>query len=291
MTLWQPNIFNCPAGELITIQSDHREACLSRLSGGDLAGVHISATAGYAEKNLAFLKDYPNIAAVAISCAKGIDLAGLQYLSGLEYLTLETYKKPPDLGTFAKLRELSAEWSPALSVDERNKNLGKLTLFKYKCPASDFSCLPVIPSVKHLEINHSSIISLTGIEQHQHVQAMFFHRFFDLKNIAAISGLSGGSLKRVKFEQCKKIEDLGQLGKLTNVAKITLDRCADVENLEFLSGCSALEEFVIMDTKIVSGDLSPLLDLPKLRYFGTFDKRHHSHTEAEINALLSSKDY
>ncbi|MDM4019367.1 hypothetical protein [Roseiconus lacunae] len=37
MTLWQPNIFNCPAGDLITIQSDHREACLSRLSGGDLA--------------------------------------------------------------------------------------------------------------------------------------------------------------------------------------------------------------------------------------------------------------
>lgn len=283
------NIFDCPAGGLITIQSEHLEACLKRLSEGGLAGVHISAISGYAEKDLEFLKDYPGITAVAVSCGKGIDLAGLQQLEGLEFLTLETYKNPPDLGQFTKLRELSAEWLPKLSIDERNESLEILRLFQYKCPNSDLTCLPVVPAVKHLELNQSTITSLDGAEQHRHVAAMFFYRLPRLTNIEAIAGLSGGCLQRVRFEQCKKVENFDQLGKLASVKKITLDRCTEINDLEFLYGCLELEELVIMDTKIISGDLTPLLDLPRLRYFGTFDKRHHSHTEAEINALLSER--
>ncbi|TWU17554.1 hypothetical protein Pla52o_51100 [Novipirellula galeiformis] len=289
MSDWQPNICDCPAGDLITIDSQHWDACLRRLSKGDLAGVHISAMSRYAEKDLEFLRDFPNITAVAISYGKGIDLAGLQYLKGLQYLTLDTYKGPPDLGQFSKLRTLSAEWSPQLSPDERNEQLENLTLFKYKCPRSDLSCLPVVPSLKHLELNLSAITSLEGVERQRHVQSLHFYRFAKLTRIADITSLSGGSLQLVKFELCKKIEDIDQLGQLESVKKMTLDRCADIKDLEFLRGCSQLEEFVILDTKILSGDLRPLLDLPKLRYFCTSDKRHHSHSKAEINALLRSR--
>ncbi|WP_372725839.1 hypothetical protein [Novipirellula sp.] len=289
MSDWQPNIFDCPAGDVITIDSQHWDACLSRLSKGDLAGVHISAMSHYAEKDLEFLRDFPNITAVAISYGKGIDLAGLQYLEGLEYLTLDTYKDPPDLGQFSMLRTLSAEWSPQLSVDERNEQLEKLTLFNYKCPHSDLSYLPLIPSLKHLELNLSSVTLLDGADRQRHVQSLHFYRFLKLTRIAAIAALSGGSLQRIKFELCKKIEDIDQLGQLESVKKITLDRCADINDLEFLRGCSQLEEFVILDTKIVSGNLRPLLELPKLSYFFTSDKHHHSHTKDEINALLRSR--
>jgi len=53
-----------------------------------------------------------------------------------------------------------------------------------------------------------------------------------------------------------------------------------LERLSFLS---------LVDTNVQSGDLSPLLSLNQLRYVGTFDKRHYSHSSAAINALLQER--
>jgi hypothetical protein len=51
-----------------------------------------------------------------------------------------------------------------------------------------------------------------------------------------------------------------------------------------------LDFFSFVDTNVLDGDLSPLLDLPKLRYVGTMDKRNYSHKMAEFNELLAQRD-
>ena len=57
----------------------------------------------------------------------------------------------------------------------------------------------------------------------------------------------------------------------------------------FLDRFRRLRDFRFVDTKVLDGDLSPLLSLPKLESIGTMDKRHYSHTTAEIMAALAAK--
>ena len=286
---WQPNIFDGSAGKYISIDSSHFDECMERFYADNLTGIHISSLGAYSEGDLSFLRDHPSITAVAVSHGKGIDLSALALLEGLTHLTLEVFRAPPDLRKFKSLREFSGEWSPDLKIDESCVELKKLTLFKYKCRASDCSEIPVVPSLERLELIQSSITSLKGIECHDHVNELFFCRLSKLESIDDIAGLARGSLWKLKFERCKKISDWCPLGSLNRVKKISIDTCSELPNLSFLSGCSGLEEFVFMDAKLPDGDLAPLLELPSLRYLGTFDKKHFSHKEEEINSLLAAR--
>lgn len=262
---------------------------MTRFYADDLTGIHISSFGAYAEKDLGFLKDHPGISAVVVSHAKGIDLSCLELLDGLTYLTLEVYRSPPDLRVFKHLEEFSGEWSPELKIDEGCSSLKHLTLYKYKCSAGDCSDIPIVPSLERLELVQSPITSLEGIQHHTHLADLLFCRLAKLSDIKPIVGLANGSLSKLQIERCKKIVGWDSLGNLNRVKKIVIDTCSDLPNLSFLSGCVGLEEFVFMDTKLPDGDLSPLLDLPSLRYVGIFDKKHFSHKKDEINALLASK--
>ena len=48
-----------------------------------------------------------------------------------------------------------------------------------------------------------------------------------------------------------------------------------------------LDFFSFVETPVADGDLCPLLELPRLEYVGTMDKRHYSHKCDEINTLLA----
>ncbi len=61
-------------------------------------------------------------------------------------------------------------------------------------------------------------------------------------------------------------------------------------NLKWTEGMSYLDFFSFVETNVVDGDLSPLLQLPSLRYVGTMDKKHHNYYKCDaINALLNQR--
>jgi hypothetical protein len=60
-------------------------------------------------------------------------------------------------------------------------------------------------------------------------------------------------------------------------------------NLRWTQGLNELDNFSFVETNVEDGNLSPLLELPKLRYVGTMDKKHYSHKFAALNALLEER--
>lgn len=50
-----------------------------------------------------------------------------------------------------------------------------------------------------------------------------------------------------------------------------------------------LDFFSFVETNVEDGDLSPLLNIPSLRYVGTSDKKHYNYKFTAINELLSQR--
>jgi hypothetical protein len=50
-----------------------------------------------------------------------------------------------------------------------------------------------------------------------------------------------------------------------------------------------LDQFSFVETNVEDGDLSPLLELPMLRYVGTMGKKHYNYKFEQINALLDER--
>jgi hypothetical protein len=51
-----------------------------------------------------------------------------------------------------------------------------------------------------------------------------------------------------------------------------------------------LLEFRFVDTNILDGDLTPLLEHPTLRSVGFSNKRHYNYTSEKIDEMLGPKD-
>jgi hypothetical protein len=60
-------------------------------------------------------------------------------------------------------------------------------------------------------------------------------------------------------------------------------------DLTWTEGMNRLDLFSFVETNVEDGDLSPLLDLPMLRYVGTMDKKHYNYKFNRINELLDER--
>jgi hypothetical protein len=47
--------------------------------------------------------------------------------------------------------------------------------------------------------------------------------------------------------------------------------------------------FTFVETNVVDGDLSMLLELPELRYVGSVNKKHYNHNVDKLNEQLQAR--
>ncbi len=229
----------------------------------------------------------PSIEAVAISEAGDIDLSGLQYLHGLRYLTLSNYKSPVRLSQFASLKFFAGDWSPKLDLGPNCSALETLHLWKYQSNSKNLISFPEIPSLRELQLIQPKILSLDGIERFTQLKALEFHSAGSLESLDAVKGFKTSSLESLVFSKCKKLRDYSPLSALTQLRFLGLNGCSEIPTLRFVLACRSLERLGIVETNVVDGDLDLLLQHPRLEYVGTFDKRHYSTKEVDLNAKLA----
>jgi len=61
-------------------------------------------------------------------------------------------------------------------------------------------------------------------------------------------------------------------------------------DLKWTRGMDRLDMFSFVETNVEDGDLSPLLELPTLRYVGTMDKKHYNYRFEEMNEILEQRN-
>ena len=168
------------------------------------------------------------------------------------------------------------------------ENIEYLTLWHHKkSKLGNFVSIP--ENLLYLELNWSNIQDFLGIGKMNKLKRLELHYCTKLQNDFGLSRLSN-TLEFLHIEQSKKFVPNEELFSLKNLRVLRLNSCGNLDNLNFLNQLPNLIDFRFVDTNVLDGDLSPILDHPKIRSVGFLNKRHYNIKDAKMDALLKEKN-
>lgn len=141
----------------------------------------------------------------------------------------------------------------------------------------------------YLELNWSNIHDFLGVEKMNKLKRLELHYCTKLQNDFGLSGLAD-TLEYLHINQSKKFVPNEELFSLKNLRVLCLNSCGNLENLNFLNHFPNLIDFRFVDTNVLDGDLSPILEHPTIRSVGFLNKRHYNIKDDKMDAFLKDKN-
>ncbi len=287
----QPNIFeDWGKQKYLSIDSNKLNFYIETFNNAapDLYGIHISDYHGYKLDNIDFLSELNGVKRVFIQSSIK-NMSGLDNLAGLEDLSLgEASSQVIDLLKYPKLHAFSCVWSNKIKNLAQACQLKDLGLSKYKPKSSSLEELAGLTNLVDLHLLQCSMLTLSGIEHFTSLKDLYVGYMRNLKDISAINS-DLAQVTDIHFQNCKKVESFAGLAMLPSLNRISLESCGEIDSISFVTGMSKLEKLFFVDTHVLDGDLSPCVDNQMLKLVGFKNKKHYSHKEADIDAILFSR--
>ncbi|MEZ4362807.1 MAG: hypothetical protein R3B48_21630 [Kofleriaceae bacterium] len=204
----------------------------------------------------------------------------LHELTGLTDLATSQWQ-PLDFSKLKKLKSLTLERGTALKGVEALPALRLLFLLDWRA-----STLPAsVAAIKATEVILSASAKLTELSPVLEIPSLTKLSLTKLTKLTAPRAVRLDRLKVLHLEEIPKWTDFRNLSSRTLQE---LELFTKAESLAFLPQLPALRELYFWDVQ--DGSMAPILVHPRLRevYFEPH-KRHYSHKEAELNALLNAR--
>ncbi len=264
---------------LVVLEGGWRDEYANVIDSHELAVLSIAVRGD----DLTFLQRLPALRGLVLNAGEARDLSPVQALHALETLTLNTPGKPRmtlDFGAFAHLRTLRMYWNPGFDSVFDCATLE--SLFVFGPPDEDLARFGRLPRLRRLELSQGrKLVSTRGVSPSV--------RFLGLYLQGALSALEElpPALDVLAIEGAKQ---LGELVTVPSLTRLKAANCGDIASLAPLRGLDRLEEFFAWEsTRIVDGDLSVLLELPRLREIGLRERREYRPRVAEIEEALRGR--
>lgn len=259
---------------LVVLEGGWRDEYEERLQ--DLEALSISVRGD----DLSFLERVPHLRGLVLNAGEARDLSPVAALRGLETLTLNVAAKPRielDLSAFAALRTLRMYWNPGFESVFACRSLQSLYVFGP--PDPDLARFGQLPGLRRLELSQGRRLQTT--------RGVGPVRFLGLYQQGGLSELAElPALEELAIEGARKLGAIDAVAGLP-LRRLTLANCGDIASLAPLAGMDTLEElFAWESTRVLDGDLSVLLTLPRLRTVALRDRREYRPRVSEIEAAL-----
>ena len=269
---------------LLQVTPETQEEALEELERvgefGPYSGLSISGI-----KDLEFLANFPSLLYLEIRGPAPLRAGCLDGLENLRGLYLEEPKSGIDFARFPLLERYVGGWHP----DHRNlagcRELRSLRLWAFNPPSGDLAPLAGILRLEELEINQTQIDSLAGMERLEDLRYLTVSRASRLESLDALAACAG--LRELSMSGAKRIRSYLPLARLPRLRQLKLTGCTPMESLAWTAGMEHLDFFSFVDTDVRDGDLTPLLQLPRLRYAGSMNRRHYTPRIDALNAELN----
>jgi internalin A len=234
------------------------------------------------EDDLSFLAQLPSLRGLVLNGGGVRDLSPVERLHGLETLTLNTPAKPKlplDFSAFGSLKTLRLYWNPGFESVFSCTTLE--SLFVFGPPDPDLARFGALPRLRRLELSQGrKLTSTAGVGASV--------TFLGLYQQAALRELT--ELPALDVLAIEGSKQLGELATVPTLTTLKAANCGDIASLAPLRGLDRLQEFFAWEsTRIVDGDLSVLLELPRLRAIGMRDRREYRPRVAEIEEALRGR--
>ena len=213
--------------------------------------------------------------------AGNVSLDGLYDMTALRALSWEDKKIRPDLARLPGLEELHGHWSKGLAGFDHLKKLKHL--FLRSLNEKDCRFAQGLASLEVLRLTGGSVESLHGIEGLAHLQLVRLGHCASLKDATALAKLT--SLVELSSEKCKYLRDFSFLAGAPRLEKLFV---SELDSLAFVPTLKHLTFLKFWD--LADGNVAPALDAPALEKVDLYpDRKHYTHTKAEVNAVLGAR--
>lgn len=145
-----------------------------------------------------------------------------------------------------------------------------------------FENFSAITTATYLELNLSNIINFNGISKLGQIKRLELHYCTKLESAEGLSNLNG-HIEWLHINHSKKFSITKELLDLKKLKVLCLNSCSPIENLKFLKDFPELVDFRFVDTDVLDGDLTPLLEHPTLVNAGFLNKRHYNLKEKDVD--------
>lgn len=179
-----------------------------------------------------------------------------------------------------RLATIEFQRGRALSASVNGATYYRIHKFKTKEPG--FHGLNGVTSAEYLEVNFSNITSFLEIRKLGKVKRLELSWCLKLENDSGLSEI-GEHLEWLHMDTSRKFSPKKDLFELSNLKVLCLNGCAPLASLRFLESMPNLLDFRFVDTNILDGDLTPLLNHPNLKNAGFLDKRHYNLKSIDVD--------
>ncbi len=260
----------------IMVTGPFSEKLLARLQKLQPSALYLNAARGWRCDSYEFLRALPDLELLSIVAAPLAEPFPLASLTGLRSLKLDrALPQAVDLPSLPALRSCRLSWSSAAASLFDCRELERLSLAGFK--TKRFDRLSRLTTLKALCLRGSNIATLeelAGLERLVHLELVISRSLADLEGVGALAGL-----RSLTVNEGHKIHDLTPLAALEKLEVLNLTDCGELDSLAPLAGLRNLRAvaFAGEKTRLRDGDLSPLLELPKLAMVMFGARRHYSH--------------
>lgn len=162
-------------------------------------------------------------------------------------------------------------------------------LQKFKTKEPGFHGLDSVTSAEYLEVNFSNITSFSEIAKLGKVKRLELSWCLKLESDTGLSDIAD-HLEWLHVNTSRKFSPKKDLFELRHLKVLCLNGCAPLDDLRFLEKMPNLLDFRFVDTNVLDGDLSPLINHPNLVTAGFLDKRHYNLKSVDVKAHLKERN-
>ena len=275
--------------DIIRIESSRLEEYISYINQNKINKLNITDQIGniklYELPDLYFLVQCPNIEELNIQSNRIENYTGIYNLSKLLTLSIDDPLNKIDLLLLPSLQTLRASYNENLQDFTKCEKLKELLLIGYRVKIANLSHFQSLSNIETLTLTQTNLQNLSGIKnltKLKYIELNYNRSLLDISELAECK-----NLEKIQMSNCKKIHNLTQtLENIPTLKKIILSDCGEIQNLEFVKKLPNLKFISFVGTKVISGDLNPIVGL---EYAGFDNKKHYNYRNEQINPEFAKR--
>ncbi len=272
---------------VLNIDAQVSKACAALWATGGFTQLHVGSYENPGLDRLDCLDDFSGITRLHVMLPDHrVDLSPLKKHAStlIEYFCNDELNPLIEARDFTALQSISQIWDSKLDLGDGTSALRSLFLDRYAPAEKDLSRLPEAPSLKTLGLLRSTVTSLAHLDRFPELEKLSLTMAKALTSLAALSGCAG--LKSLEVDGGKKIQDLqASLSGCRSLERLVLMNVSDLQDVRFVEKMPELRWLNLMGTSVIDGDMTPLIEHPRLEHVVFTSRKHFSHTEAQVRAL------
>lgn len=272
-----------PTRDYFVVRSESFADDVAAMRDGEVDAVSLRDS-HYDGRSLELLAQVPSLRHVGVQSSKALpfELDRLaDAVPNLVSLLVDVPKPRIDVSLFERLRGFRSAWAPSLRVADTKAGLVHLMLRGFRPKQRNLQPLAELASLQSLELVQGGFDSLDGLAELRHLESFELHYNRSLTSLDALAAPGWRSLKRLQIEYTSGIEDYEPLRHMKCLDTLTIKHSAPIASIDFVRGMTALGRIDLSFTRIVDGDMRPLLER-RWRSVRFTSRREYTHTCPEV---------